>query len=204
MTTIVFPTTIRLPASFSLGLVDNVQISTSSYTQSDQTIERPGMRWTASMSWNALGRDDANQLFVLLARLRGRANRLEIWPLFRPVPQGTLRSAVAITGGSFGATSMSFASGPGGTLLVGDFFSVPGPRPTIYTVVANTTIQPGSSATVLFEPPLIAAVGANATVTLTRPGVRMRLTEANNQMQWGGNGLAPGQANGLQLNLIEA
>lgn len=66
---------------------------------------------------------------------------------------------------SAGATTVKIRSSVGGTLLIGDIFTIAGDSQT-YTVTANATFGVGASVTVAIAPPLQVALVGNEQVTV--------------------------------------
>jgi hypothetical protein len=176
MTAIAWPTLTRsAPEEFSLTLESNTQVSTSPLSKSVQTVEMPGARWKVSFTLRNLQEEDTSLLQGVGARLRGRAGRLEIYNFARPVPRGTASGTPLVKGASQTGTSLIIdGMAVGGTLLIGDYFSVNG---ELKIVVANASANGAGEMTVTFEPPLRASPADNAPVTLNKPTATFMLDE---------------------------
>lgn len=79
------PPVFLLPSRLTLAPVANTQSGgRSPFDGSEQTLELPGQRWTASLGWDGLTEDEWRPLLAFLASLGGRAGRFFWGP---PVPR---------------------------------------------------------------------------------------------------------------------
>jgi len=122
------------PARFELRVVPNTRVFVGPYTPTTQVIDLLGERWAFSLDMPP-DRDEvlgaAYEAFF--DRLKGPANRIVMWNLKFPAPQGTLRAtdvqAVNVVNGSLVAVTVRNAS-----LAV---VSVTSGTPTLRAVVAQ-------------------------------------------------------------------
>jgi hypothetical protein len=99
-----------VPRDFSAGIEANQLTPTSPFTKSVSVIDFLGERWRFSMSLPPALRDDAGVRAALFAKLRGKANKVNLWNMARPVPIGTMRGTPALNGAhAQGAQSVSIA-----------------------------------------------------------------------------------------------
>lgn len=125
-------------------------------------------RWRLSMrSPNIMSPEQAGVWASMIASLRGRVNHLAAWDIGRPVPRGTLRGTMTISGGaSAGASSITIAvaGSSGSTLLAGDWLQL-GTGLGSQLVMVTADASGGASITVNIEPPLRATLAGGTAVT---------------------------------------
>jgi hypothetical protein len=109
------------PDSMDMGIVYNTQISTSSLSKYVKTYELPGARWKIRLSYSNLQPEEARPLLAWLADLRGAAGRFYIYDFSLPTPLGGLSSANFTLSD---ASTINLTSMVGGTLEVGDLFTI--------------------------------------------------------------------------------
>ena len=109
--------------TFSIGY--NSQISTSPLNGAVQTVELPGARWSARLSYNSLNSDESNTLIAWLARLRGMSGRFVMPDFSHPATlEGVTAgngNSVAVVGDDIVLTTNALT---GGALAVGDKFTL--------------------------------------------------------------------------------
>lgn len=169
MSTIVYPTGgVYTPLSVEWGLRFATGMWTSPYTGDVTTAEYPWPRIVCSLTFNNRSEAEAGAREAVFARLRGRANRLQLWNMKRPRPLGTQIAAAAVkTSASQGATSVTLKSATANaTLKAGDWFGVNG---MLLMCVADAAVNGAGEVTLTFEPPARKAMAADAVVTFDRP-----------------------------------
>lgn len=173
MATYTYPTSdIFLPEKFDFGIRPNVLVATSSLNGAVQTVEMPGSRWLASITYsNVQDAGNRAEIEAFWAKVRGQANRVLLWHIRRPTPRGTIATAspTVTSALAVGATTCAFSNaGTGLTLLPGDLFSI-NSQLVMCTNATAVTSSAGSMTGITFSPPLRSPVTATSAVTLTRP-----------------------------------
>ena len=130
------------PSTIEMGIVYNTQVSTSPLSGDVKTLELPGARWRVRMSFNDLEPEETRPLLAWLSDLRGSAGRFLVHDFSHPVPRGGTTSATYTLGNR---TSINLASVVGGSLQVGDLFSIRAtgsdiPELKIVTQITGTNI----------------------------------------------------------------
>lgn len=156
------------PRAVQFHLLPHTGGTASPFSRVTKTYELSAPLWVCRMSFTG-GYDGASGISAfgpvldgLLARLRGKANRLGVYDFRRPRTRGADTSSAGNLAASAGAFSMTITGlNPGATLLTGDYVGGDG-RPHI--LVADATANGSGTATIFFEPALRAAIGANAAV----------------------------------------
>lgn len=187
---------VGFPAVFEIGLRSNVQIAVSSYNGSIQTSEIPGSRWVVKVSM-PVNTDATNYQPIwdaIAASARGQANRLVLGHMKRPEPRGTMRGLPTSGGAAQGALSM-VVNGTG-TLLAGDMIGV---TTTSGSQLLMVTADATGGGTVVFSPPLKAAVTAGSSVVWNYPTARFIVMSQEIMVSYGPSGENPG----VVLDLME-
>lgn len=178
MANIAYPTSNHfLPERFEFGLRANVWATTSSHNGSTQTIEMPGSRWLATLSWDTPQESSLRaELEAFWANVRGQANRVQLWHIRRPTPRGTMQANTTFNlAAAIGSSSLRLANASAGqTLLAGDMIGHL-PSNQIFMVTANATSASGSI-TVNVTPPTRVAIASGNTAVLVRPSANFMLT----------------------------
>jgi hypothetical protein len=196
MTTIAFPSILRLPRELQFGIVWNTQVFSSPLTQSVHTIEIPGARWKVQFRLSDFEEADTALVQTFLMQLRGRVNNAALYNFARRNPRGTIAGTPLVAGASqTGATLNIDGCTVGTTLLKGDFFSV---NSELKMVVADATANGSGEMAVTFEPPLRASPADNAALTTAQPTALFML-ESDEQM-WV---TKPGVRSDFTLSFIE-
>lgn len=172
------------PSAQSFFLQPHTGRSTSPFTRQQKVYARSAPLWISRMSFRGGANGSAGleakgaALDALIARLKGGQNRAGLIDWRRTAHRGatpTGNSAAAA-----GATTITLTGlGAGGQVLAGDYISGDG-RPHI--IVADATANGGGSATVTFEPPLIAGIASNAAVFKALGWFRLTSDEAGSNM----------------------
>lgn len=169
MATINWPTSGRAfsLAQYDEGLEWNVQIS-AGRAGNVTTRAVPGIRWLATLLIpdetvaNDLYR---GQLEALLATLDGGENRLAMFNLARPLPNGTLTGSPTVSGSHAAGVSSIALANCNGTLLRGDRIGIAGQR---FLVTADATPS-GNAMTVSVRPKVRVALSGGAAVVWDKP-----------------------------------
>ena len=95
MATLTFPSII--PNAISFGIKYSTQINISPLSGSVQTIEVPGARWLADLSYDQLEPAESRELIAFLTQLRGSSGRFYLSDFSHLNPLGSNLSAGLIT-----------------------------------------------------------------------------------------------------------
>ena len=88
MPTLAWPAALPRPSGLTFSLKPNTQVFQSPLTQATQTLEMPGARWVAVLTWSELTDAEIRLMRAFLAQLRGRAGRLALWDMAFEAPAG--------------------------------------------------------------------------------------------------------------------
>jgi hypothetical protein len=110
---------------FSAGIEANQLTPTSPFTKSVSVIDFLGERWRFSLSLPPAARDDAGVRAALFAKLRGKANKVNLWNMARPVPLGTMRGTPTLAANAAqGAQAISIGGFIGKNRLLNPSFEL--------------------------------------------------------------------------------
>ncbi len=164
-----------LPARASWKLVSNTQVFRSPLSGAIQTVELPGARWHAELTFEKLSHAQARELAAFLVRLRGQAGRFRLHDHTHPQPFGAATGAPVVAGSGQTGTSLNtsgWTPSTPGILQPGDYFSTAG---ELKMVVATADSDANGNATIVFEPPLRTSPADQATITVDKPTAVMML-----------------------------
>jgi hypothetical protein len=170
--TILVPPAAFLPSTFRLQLVANTQSGgRSPFDGTEQRLELPGARWTASLAWEGLTQAEGRALLAFLAQLRGRAGRFRWWP---PLPRratGTASNCQVDGAGQLGVSINLKGFAAGQAFLAGDLFgfSDPAGRLALHMATADVTAGANGLVAVPLAPQIRRSPNNNAAVTLAQP-----------------------------------
>lgn len=185
MSTIAFPTFTRaLPyTQWEFGQVPLAYAHTSPHSGQSQVVEMPGTRWAHSLRLEGLSTTERQMMSTFFAQLRGRANRYTLWDVINPVPKGTMRGSLTVSGSiAQGAVACSVTGGGGQastTLLRGDKLSIGG---ELKIITADATANGSGVISLTVEPPFRNAVSGGAAVVWDKPTAKFIRTEDNWRM----------------------
>jgi hypothetical protein len=171
VTTLTFPSTL-IPNQLEWALVSNTQRFESPLTRSVQTLEIPGARWAAKLTFRGLNRTQAATLIGFLAQLRGQAGRFYLWNHANPTPAGTAlgtaTTSSSIVQGANTVTTGGWTANQTSLLLPGDYIGLGGELKMVVTQAAS---DGSGNATLTFEPPLrnISGVASGTAIVVTKP-----------------------------------
>lgn len=109
------------PNSIEMGIVFNTQISTSSLSGDVKTLELPGARWRARLSYTDMTEEETRPILAWLAALKGSAGRFYLYDFTLPASRGGLTAANYIVNTR---NTITLSNRVGGVLAVGDLFSI--------------------------------------------------------------------------------
>lgn len=176
----------------------------NSSSGAQQVVVAGPSRWMVTMGYEVnLKPLQAATWRALVLGLKGRANRLALYDIANPVPQGTMRGAMTTVGAlAAGANSMTI-NAPGQatkTLLSGDWLSIgSGNTKQLVHVQSEATSDASGNITVAFQPQLRYAQLTGATVVWNKPTAFFRRTD--DTTQWEAQGPVHG---GFNLQLLES
>ena len=178
-----------IPNTMSFGIKYSTQINISPLSGSVQTIEVPGARWVASMTYSGMSVAEGRELAGFIADLRGSGGRFFLYDFSHPEPRGSnsFPSAVTLNGNyGVGVTSIAtigWTASAAGVLLVGDYIELPNKELKIVTSIVNAL--PGGDALIEFEPPLRNGVATSDPVNTSQCRTTMLLD--NDEYRWQAN-----------------
>ena len=169
-----FPALIQ-PDSAEWTLMYKTQVFSSDLNGIEQTVELPGARWMASLTYtNRFGRD-ARELAAFMASLRGSAGRFWLVPSDWE-PYGTAQgSPVLAADVAFGDTTIQtsgWAVSQSEALAVGDFFELNG---ELKQTTAPVATDASGNAAIEFAPPQRVGTTTGAALRITEPRCLMKL-----------------------------
>ena len=94
MAVLTFPSIV--PSSISFGIKYNTQINISTLSGAVQTIEIPGARWVANLSFSDMEPAETRVLAAFLAELRGSSGRFRLFDFSHKDPRGSNLAAGAV------------------------------------------------------------------------------------------------------------
>lgn len=174
-----------LPSRFRIELVANSQSGgRSPFDGTEQTLELPGARWAADLSFEGLPSEEHRPFLAFLTALRGRAGRFD-WRV--PLPrQGVAGGTPVIRqAGLTGVVVRTSGWGAGVAVVPGDFvgWTDPTGRPALHQVTGDANEAPNSvtSAAGIADfsvtPPIRRAPALNAPFFSSNAVGRFRLAE---------------------------
>lgn len=202
MTDYTWPTDL-VPYAVSFYLQPHTGGSESPFSLKAKIYGLSAPRWVCAMSfrggYNGIVKQAAfgPRLDAIVAKLKGRQNRIAIYDFRRPLIRSTLwRSTAGNTAASLGATGLTITGlTPGMKVHAGDYVGGDA-RPHI--ILDDVTANTGGEATISFEPPLSAAIGTNAAIFGNPTGL-FRLASDDS----GENGAEVGESINLTLSFVE-
>lgn len=182
------------PSVFEIGLRSHVAVTSSTYTGQVQTQELPGSRWLVRVILpQNVGPDTQAEIEAFFAKVRGQANRIQMWHLKRPVPRGTLRGTPTLgSAAAQGGKTLVIAGSGGSTLLAGDMLGI-----TVASGVQVVQVVSASGTgtiTAEVSPPLKAAANAGSAVYWSQPMINFIVTNPEVMVPYGAGGVNPGVA----------
>lgn len=140
-------------------------------------------RWTADLTLRPCTFAERAQQEAFISRIARGDNRATFHNFQHPVPYGTLRGTLTLSGAlSQGATTATIAGGTNGhTAVAGDLLGITTTASyavQVVRVVIGGTVSSGT-VSVTFEPPLRAAANNGASVVWDKPAPLWRMTEGS-------------------------
>lgn len=192
-----------VPNSLNFGIKYNTQISVSPLSGSVQTVEIPGARWTAELTFSGLEAYEGRVLAAFIAEMRGSSGRFFLHDFSHAAPRGTASAPGAVTISGAGQTGNSVTTAgwnisQTGVLLPGDYVSFDNNELKLVTQQVDTDIS--GNATITFDPPLRNPPSDASSVTLTECKTIMMLN--NDENFWGAT--TSGLLTDISISCIEA
>lgn len=188
MATLPFPAII--PSSVSFGIKYNTQVNVSSLSGATQTIEIPGARWVATLSFDDLEAYEGRVMAAFLAELRGAGGRFYLYDHTHTSPRGAASGAetVTVNGASQTGNSIITTWSASGTdmLLPGDYIELENKE--LKVVISAVTVTAGA-ATITFEPPIRTSPSDTSSISLVDCEAVMLLSEDENRWTTNNPGL---------------
>lgn len=177
------PATPGLRAS-RFGLARNVALFESPLSGAQQTLERPGARWTAEYTLPPMRRTAAARWIAFLAGLRGRTGTFKGFDPDARAPQGSGAGAPLVKGaGQTGTLLATDGWAPSSVVLMaGDYLSFALPDQRLHMVVEDATSDGAGNATLSVEPALRVSPTDDAPIATTEPFGLFRL--ASDEIGW--------------------
>lgn len=203
MTDYVWPDDL-VPYAMSFWLQPHTGGSESPFNRVSKVYGLSAPRWVCSMSfrggyWGSRGLEAIGpRLDAMLAKLKGRQNRVELYDFRRPKWRSRLWPPTIGTGAGaiIGNTQMGiYAAPPGVKIYAGDYIGGDG-RPHI--ILDDTTVAPDGTATVTFEPPLRSNVAIDGGIYSKVTGMFRLISD-----DVGANGVQVGEAMNMTLEFVE-
>lgn len=174
MTTYAYPTSRACaPADMEWGRLDNDRADSSPLNGYGTTLSVPGMRWTATLSYNEQRQSDRDELEAFLLKLDGVAHRVSLWDMGQGsragLPGGTINTTGVTTSGSTAqfATSIVLTGCGASTTLKGNSkFAIGG---QLFVAADDAAANGSGVMTVVNRPMTRAAISGGAAVTLIKP-----------------------------------
>lgn len=180
-----FPTLSRqIPNELRWGLESNVMISISPLSGAVQTLELPGARWRATLTYRNMSGADLALLQAFLAECRGQAGRFNLPCYERIGPRGAGGGSPNISANGLTGTGLNVQNVPPsltGWLLKGDYISF-GSIPELHILTADADTNPAGQALLQIEPPIRVPTTSGHNVEIYRPWTQCMLV--NNAVEW--------------------
>lgn len=201
MTDYVWPADL-VPFAQSFYLQPHTGGTESPFSRVTKTYGLSAPRWICTMGfrggyWGTDGIEAIGpRLDALIAKLKGRQNRIAIYDFRRPAMRTPGWTGAGNLTAALNATSMTVTGlQPGAVLYAGDYIGGDGrPHIILDTVQADSSGQ----AVVSIQPQLKALIGAN-TATFGNPTALFKLTDDDA----GDNGVTAGEAVSVTLKFVE-
>ena len=180
-----FPTLSRqIPSELRWGLESNVMVSLSPLSGAVQTLELPGARWRATLTYRNMSGADLALLQAFLVECRGPAARFELPCYERTGPRGVGGGSPNVNASAQTGTTLHIQGCPlstTGWLLKGDYISF-GTIPELHMLTADADTNGAGQAALVIEPPIRVSPSSGANLELARPKVQCMLV--NSTVEW--------------------
>jgi hypothetical protein len=199
------PTSIGI-ASITFSAENAVAISSSPFTYSQQIVQHPGQRWSASISLPPLRRDLMESWVAFLLSLKGQYGTFLLGDPNCATPRGSAGvtpGTPVVKGGSQTGDELDIDGLPlsaTGYLLAGDYIQLgTGSSSTLHKVLKDVNSNGSGEATLDLWPSIRTAPADNAAVVVSSAKGKFRL--ANNVQQWEINNMSN---YGITFDCVEA
>jgi len=191
-----------IPSSIQFGIRFNTQINVSPLSGSVQTVEIPGARWVAELSFADLEPAEVRLLAAFIAQLRGASGRFYLRDLSHPTPLGSPLGSIPVVQGAgqtgTSLTTSGWTANTVGLLKAGDYIEIEGNELKILT--ADVTSDINGDATITFSPPLRNSPSDLSAINIDTPKTVMLLDNDDNS--WATDN--PGLIANMRLSCAEA
>ena len=198
MAVLTFPTI--TPETQDFGITYNTQISTSTISGINQTVELPGARWKGSMSFRDMTVSESASLKVFMLELRGASGTFFYGDITHKVPFNTVTgtptilsvSTVKIIKITLGASSPA--------LSAGDYLQLGTDDSRELKMIISSTNTGGDNYDIVLEPMIRRTDFIGLSVVFTNPKGRFMLI-ADDQAMWASRSKA--QLSDINLDFVE-
>jgi len=174
---------IPTPDAESWSLRFNTQAFTSDLTGASQTVDMPGSKWEASVTYSSRMGRSSRILQAFIAGLRGKAGRFWFTPTdWEPYgnPQGAGKLAVNANSGSSEIVTNGWNANVFELFVAGDYFEMSGELKKLLNTPSSDS---NGNATLFFTPPLRLATNSGAVIRYNEPRCLMMLKD-DEQAKW--------------------
>lgn len=186
MTILSWPAAAPVPSGLSLGLIANTQTSgPSPWTGTTQTLEMPGQRWGATLTFTEMEEAEWRVLAAFVWRLGGRAGRFAWGP--PAMPRRGLRQPVDPAGPTIRedqtsgpvVRSAGWQATGGFSFRAGDFLGWvdPAGRPQLHVAVDDTAPNSAGNGSFRVAPPVRRVPPPGTPINLVNPQAVWMLTQ---------------------------
>lgn len=200
MTIETYPSSIYVPQKGTFGLQSNTRSFTSPLSGVTKTLETPGARWLANITYDALSDAQIRELMAFLVKLRGSSGRFYYGDPFYKSPAGAASGTPLVNGASQTGTTLitdGWALGVTNILKAGDYIQLANNE--LKMVVADVDSNGSGQATLTIEPPIRTSPADNSAIIISSPKCVMRLID-DEQTKW----QISRNVGSIQLSMIEA
>lgn len=187
-------------SSFRWMKVNQAMVFTSPFGSQAVDVSTP--LWSVEMTGVPTKFDTADRIQTFLESLDGFRNQLALWNLARPVPKGTMRGSMVLSGAASQGDVVLTISAPteaGETLLAGDMLGIgSGLTQQVVRVMADATADSSGDILVTVGTPLRNAFPSGQAVIWDKPKALFRQTAVTDGIEY-----VPGIANAWTLQLVE-
>ena len=165
------------PTSSRWRLVTNTQTHISPLSGKQQTLELPGAKWEAELTFANLSVENGREIFGFLASLRGPSITFNLHDHSLEAPRGIGTGTPLVNGADQTGNTLitdGWTISQTGIMKRGDYFQV---GTELKMITADADSDGSGNATLTFESPLRAAPSNNATITVASPKALMMLKD---------------------------
>lgn len=195
------------PSTLSMRLQGNTALYSSPLTGSVQTLDRGGLKWVATYTYNNLSGDRRGVMLGFVASLRSQANRVRL-PVYDNPKRGGYGGTPLVNGGGQTGSSLNVTGVTNKTnwIRAGDYFSVNVNGEHELKMCTADANSSGGAVTISFEPRLRASPAGSAAIyvedgVLSKPEGLFLFSDAG--QGWSSRPGGGGELSSLSLSFIE-